>query len=62
MSSRLTRSRISDHGRPLVELYDAGTRWEGLRAVWFSSHGDNARAQECLSRQAHYERELRDLL
>ena len=62
MSSRSTRSRLSDHGRSLVELYDAGTRWEGLRAIWFSSHGNNAMAQDCLGRQAHFERELRDLL
>ena len=62
MSSKPTRSRLSDHGRPLVELYDAATRWESLRAIWFSSCGNSLKADECLARQAHHESELRDLI
>ena len=63
MASKSIRSRVANAGgdQPIADLFAAGWKWEGLRAVWFGQCGDTAKAQDCIGRQNYFQRELNDL-
>ena len=60
MANQSTRARLRQSGgdKQIADLLAAGWQWEGVRAQWYGSHGNNVMAQECIGRQKHFQREL----
>ena len=61
--ARSIRSRVVNAGgdKNIADLLAAGWKYEGQRVVWFSSCGNSAMADECLARQAYFQREWDDM-